>query len=377
MTLRIAQVNCVVDAARRTPEALLAAWPTLPAIAEATAGAGAEVMVVQASHAGFRFARQGVGYHFVPVADGRTRAPWRLRGVVAALTPDIIHLNGLDFPLHARLLSGLPPPVVMQDHASRAAARRLGRLRRWGHARAAAALFTAEAQAAPFLATGQLPARTPIFALPESSSHFLPGDPADARARTGVHGDPAILWVGRLDANKDPLTALEAFRRAREQLPRAELWCAHGSDGLLPAIEDRLAGDPALARHVHLLGRVAHAQIERLCRACDLFLATSHSEGSGYALIEALACGLPPVVSDIAPFRALIGTLAVSRFAAPGDAPGFAAGLITLARRRGETGRTAVRRHFDAHLAFPVLGHRLVEIYRNVLARSAQRCGSH
>ncbi|KRC79774.1 hypothetical protein ASE13_11885 [Sphingomonas sp. Root241] len=369
--MRIAQVNCVLDPLRREPETLLAAWPTLPAIAEATAGAGAEVVVVQVSHAGARFTRRGVRYHFIPVGTARALAPWRLRHAVREVAPDIIHLNGLDFPLHARLLSTLVAPVVVQDHASRAARPRLGRLRRWGHAHAAAALFTAEAQAEPFRAARQLPARTSIFAVPESSSGFEPGDRAEARVRTGVRGNPAILWIGRLDANKDPLTAIHAFRLAREHLPGAELWCVHSSDALLPALERRLAEDSALARHVHSLGHVPHAQVEQLCRACDLLLATSHREGSGYALIEALACGLPSVVSDIAPFRALVGDLAESRFAAPGDAPAFAEGLVSLAREASAQSRTAVRRHFDAHLAFPVVGRRLVDIYRTVIARSA------
>jgi glycosyltransferase involved in cell wall biosynthesis len=371
VTLHIAQVNCVLDPQRRDPETLLAAWETLPAIAEATAGAGVDVVVVQASHAEARFTRRGVRYHFIPVAAGRALAPWRLRRAVQEIAPDIVHLNGLDFPLHARLLSTLAPPMLLQDHASRAARPRLGRLRRWGHARAAAALFTAEAQAEPFRAARQLPARAPIFAVPESSSDFETGDRAEARVRTGVRGDPAILWIGRLDANKDPFTAIEAFRLAREHLPGAELWCVHGTDALLPAVERRLAEDPALARHVHLLGRVPHAQVEQLCRACDLLLATSHREGSGYALIEALACGLPSVVSDIAPFRALVGNLTESRFAPPGDAPAFAEGLVSLARESSEQSRTAVRRHFDAHLAFPVVGRRLVDIYEAVVARSA------
>lgn len=373
MTVRIAQVNCVLDPERRDPEALLTAWQTLPAIAEATAGAGAEVVVVQASHAGARFTLRDVRYHFIPVGAGRALAPWRLRRAVQDVAPDIVHLNGLDFPLYARLLSSLATPVLMQDHASHAARPRLGRLRRWGHARAAGALFTAEAQAEPFRATRQLPARAPIFAVPESSSDFEPGDRTEARLQTGVRGDPAILWIGRLDANKDPLTAIEAFRLTRERLPGAELWCVYGTDALRPELERRLAGDPALARHVHLLGRVPHAQVEQLCQACDLFLATSHREGSGYALIEALACGLPPVVSDIAPFRALVGDLAESRFAAAGDAPAFAEGLVSLARQADDQRRAAVRRHFDAHLAFPVIGRRLVDIYQAVIARSARQ----
>lgn len=373
MTLRVAQVNCVLDARRRPPEELLVAWPTLPAVAEAAADAGAEVVVVQASHERTRLTRRGVRYHFVPVAAGRAIAPWCLRHAVQEVAADIVHLNGLDFPLHARLLSSLPPPMLVQDHASSASRLRLAHLRRWGHAHAAAALFTAEAQAEPFLATRQLPATAPIFALPESSSGFAPGDRTEARVQTGVRGDPAILWIGRLDANKDPFTAIEAFRLARQHLPGAELWCVHGTDALLPLLQRRLAGDPALARHVHILGRVPHAQIEQLCRACDLFLATSHREGSGYALIEALACGLPPVASDIAPFRALVGDLADSRFAPPGDAPAFAGGLVSLARQSGGNRRAAIRRHFDTHLAFPVIGRRLVGIYESVVARSAPR----
>lgn len=36
-----------------------------------------------------------------------------------------------------------------------------------------------------------------------------------------------------------------------------------------------------------------------------MLVAGSRHEGSGYAVIEALACGVVPVVTDIAPFRAL------------------------------------------------------------------------
>jgi glycosyltransferase involved in cell wall biosynthesis len=372
VTLRIAQVNCVLDPERRDPEALLAAWPTLPAVAEATANAGADVFVVQASHTTFRFTRRGVRYHFVPVAAVRALAPSRMRRAVQETAPDIVHFNGLDFPFHTRAIGRTRIPMILQDHASHPHSRSSG-LRRWGHARAAAALFTAEAQAEPFLATRQLPAGTPIFAVPESSSAFKPGDRSRARAKTGVYGNPAILWIGRLDANKDPLTAIEAFRRARTRLPEAELWCVHGTDALLPALERHLADDPALARHVHLLGRVPHAHVEQLCRACDLFLATSHRESTGYALIEALACGLPPVISDIAPFRAVAGDLAESRFAPAGDAAAFAEGVLSLARRPHDQRRAAVRRHFDTHLAFPVVGRQLLDIYDAVLARSARQ----
>src|SRR5258707_818301 len=107
MTLRVVQVNCVIDAERRDPEALLAAWPTMPAIAAAAQRAGATVTVLQASHAPAEFRRDGVTYRFAPEprlrrGPGAGMLPWRLAAAVRREAPDIVHFNGLDFPFHAR-----------------------------------------------------------------------------------------------------------------------------------------------------------------------------------------------------------------------------------------------------------------------------------
>lgn len=368
---RVVQVNCVLDPRRREPEALLADWPTLPAVAEATAAAGADVLVMQASHAAARFTRRGVRYRFVPISASSTRfvpslAPWQIARAVREEAPDVVHLNGLDFPLQARLLADLAPPLLVQDHASHAARGRMARLRRWGHRRITAAAFTALAQAEPFLDTGQLPPHLPIFAVPESSSDFTPGLRTEARSRTGVSGDPALLWIGHLDANKDPFTVLRAAARALEQLPRLELWCAFIGTGLLDEIRTWLSARPRLAARTHLLGRVPHTRIEDLCRACDLFVSASRREGSGYALIEAMACGLPPVVTDIPSFRALTGGGAVGALAASGDVDGFTQAILALARVPRKEVRRAVRTHFDRHLSFDVVGRRLLEIYSRI-----------
>ncbi len=59
---------------------------------------------------------------------------------------------------------------------------------------------------------------------------------------------------------------------------------------------------------MHLLGRVPHERIEMLMRAADLFVLGSHREGGNTSLIEALATGLLPVVTDIPSSRSLLGT---------------------------------------------------------------------
>ncbi len=375
MTLRVVQINCLVDTEDRTPQALLEAWPTLPAVATATARAGADVTILQASRTTDRYRSDGVAYHFV--AEPKVRRgggaglfPWRLAAAARAESPDIIHFNGLDFPVHARAASSLGVPVLVQDHASRPEAR-IGRLRGWGHRRIAAAAFTSSAQAEPFLRSGQLPAGASIFEIPESSSGFTAGDREKARRDAGIYGDPALLWVGHLDANKDPLTILQALRKALPALPDLQLWCAFVGTALLPQLEKLLHEDETLAAHVHLLGKISHEKVQTLCRACDFFLLGSRREGSGYALLEALACGTTPIVSDIPPFRALTGNGSVGALVPVGEADAFAASILSLAKRPRLALRQAALDHFDQHLSFPVLGRRLVAAYETLTGKSA------
>jgi glycosyltransferase involved in cell wall biosynthesis len=370
--MRVVHVNCVIDAAWRAPADLLAAWPTLSAVADAAAGAGAEVTVLQASHFPGEYQRHGVTYRFI--AEPRWRRgsgagimPWRMGAAIRRERPDVVHFNGLDFPFHVRAACAAGAPVLLQDHASRAEGRG-ARFRRWGHENVAGIAFTARTQAEPFLRKHQLPASARLFAVPESSSHFTPGDRIMARCDSGVHGAPALLWIGHLDANKDPLTMLRAVRIALAALPDLHLWCVFVGTALLGEVEVLLRGDEHLAAHVHLLGAVPHATVETLCRAADLFVSTSRREGSGYALIEAMACGVTPVVTDIPSFRALTGDGAVGALVPVGDAEALAAAIIDQAGQP----REAVRAHFERHLAFDAIGAQLMAAYRAIAAPGAR-----
>ncbi|HYD23613.1 MAG TPA: glycosyltransferase family 4 protein [Croceibacterium sp.] len=368
--MRVVQINAAIDAHGRAPEELLQAWPTVPLVAEAVALAGAEVTVLQASRQAAALERHGVRYRFVAeprlaTGNGPGLLPWRLAAEARALRPDAIHFNGLDYPLHLAWICRAGAPVLVQDHASKPGGKRAA-LRRPALRRVAGVAFTAEAQAEPWRRSGELPADVPVFAIPESSTLFTPGDRDEARHEARIHGDPALLWVGRLDANKDPLTILRAVRAASARLPGLQLWMAYGESELLPEIERALRSDAELAARVHLLGTVPHASMEALYRAADLFVLGSHREGSGYALIEALACGVTPVVSDIPSFRALTGDGAVGALAPCGDAEAFADRIVALAARPQ---RAAVLDHFARQLSPEAVGRQLVAAYR-AIARS-------
>ena len=107
-------------------------------------------------------------------------------------------------------------------------------------------------------------------------------------------------------------------------------------------------------------------------RAADLFVLGSHREGSGYSLIEALACGLPPVVTDIPSFRALTGGGAVGMLW-PCDDPQSLCDRIAVGQRGvvNSEMRAAVRAHFERELSFDSLGRKLAAMYRDVLERNS------
>jgi len=120
-----------------------------------------------------------------------------------------------------------------------------------------------------------------------------PADPERrARARDALgldHGEVAALFVGRLEERKDPLGAVSAIESARAGGAEVVLLLAGGGP-----LEDEVCAREGAA--VRLLGH--RDDLEDLYLAADLFLLPSHREGMSFALLEAMAHGLPAVVAD-------------------------------------------------------------------------------
>jgi glycosyltransferase involved in cell wall biosynthesis len=379
VSVRALQVSWHLDPQRRAPAALLDAWPTLVDAAAAAARAGVDVAVVQAADADATIERDGVRFEFVGVRRGtgaRARmGPWaapvdaRMLERIAALRPDVLHQHGLTHPLHARALSrrlrGMP--LLVQDHASRPS-RRMRSVHRWGFGAASAVAFTAREQAAPFVAAGALRPSVRIVELLESSSRFTPGERAAARRSTGIHGAPCVLWLGHLNANKDPLTVLRGVELAAASLPDIRLWLAWRHAPLLDEVRAYIAASPVLHDRVTLLGARPHAEVEQLLRAADFLVQGSRFEGSGYAVIEAFACVTTPIVTDIVPFRRITANGSAGALFPVGDAAALARALVAWAERDAHSLRCAARAHFERALSFDVVGAELQAAYATLAA---------
>jgi glycosyltransferase involved in cell wall biosynthesis len=285
------------------------------------------------------------------------------------MAPDVIHVHGLVYPLAvhqlARAFRGTP--VLVQDHGTRPPQGWMRTAWRLASQSMAGVAFTARQQAAPFVDARVFRADLPVFEVIEGSSTFVPGDREAARRATGMFGDPCLIWTGRLDRNKDPLTALAAFELAAPRLRDARLWCCFGEAPLLREVERRIASSRALRDRVNLLGTRPHEEMELRFRAADFFVQTSHHEGSGYSLLEALACATPPLVTDIPPARRIVGD--VGSLTPVGDVGALAKALIEWSARDLAALRAAARARFERELTFDALGLELRGVYETLAGR--------
>ena len=361
------QVNYAYDKGLTDPDALLERYFTLTGWSEALVRAGAgPVAVFQQFDRDVQVERNGVDYVFRRAA---------IPAAVAARRPGLAHVNGLIFPARTwRLRRALDAAcaVVVQSHSDGGAIGRAPALRLLGRAARRAPdafLFAADEHAAAWRRAGCLAPDQRTYQVMEASTRLQPIARDHAREASGVRGAPAILWVGRLNANKDPLTVLDAFERAAADLPGAALTMIYGTGELIEEVGARIARSPALRERVRLAGVVPHERMAAFYSAADLFVAGSHHEGSGYSLMEACACGAVPVVTGIPTCRLLTGGGAVGALWTPGDAAGCARALVDVARRDLDAERATLADHFARELSWDAVGRRALEIYVDVIAK--------
>jgi glycosyltransferase involved in cell wall biosynthesis len=374
--MRVTQVGFAYDDDLADGEALLARYTTLVGWAEALAAAGVESTVVHRFHRTEDLLHHGVRYQFRAFGLNRT---------LARITPDVVHVNGLNFPIQTwrcRRTLAAPAALVVQDHASGdppagAGGARAVRdaIRRRAMKAVDAFFFTAAAQAGGWRRGGFIADGQPVYEILEASTPMRPIDRDAARAATAIAGDPAVLWVGRLNENKSPLTILDGVERAAVDLPALTLTMVFDGGELESEVRSRIARSPVLAGRVRLTGHVPHDRLAAFYSASDLFVLGSHHEGSGYALLEACACGALPVVTDIAAFRAITGNGTAGLLWTADDADTLASALVAAAGRSRRGERARIREHFDRALSWAAVARQAVAAYEQVVAarRSARK----
>ncbi len=146
--------------------------------------------------------------------------------------------------------------------------------------------------------------------------------PERARATTG----PRIVTNRKLEDVYSVETVIDAFAAVREALPDASLTVAgDGSRGA--ALRGRAQRSPAAAA-ITFVGAVDHARMPALLQSHHVYVSASRSDTTSVSLLEAMACGLFPVVTDIEANREWIVDGESGRLVPPGEATRLAVAII-------------------------------------------------
>jgi glycosyltransferase involved in cell wall biosynthesis len=281
---------------------------------------------------------------------------------------DLVHLQGDTTAILARELTGGRPTVITTQglHLVRRAHGRLlgavrSRLRR-AVGEAACTLCSSEDERDELRALCGPDAR--LVHVPNGVPLPPETDPAvrrSARQELGLSDeDVAAVFLGELEPRKGVLVAARASRRAREQGVRWTLLAA--GDGAEAKELAALAGEA-----VRPLG--FRSDPERLLAAADAFVLPSEREGLSYALLEAMAAGVPPVVCDGSGNPEAVGDAGI--VVPVGDEAALTDAFMRLAADPDERARlgAAARARAVEHYSLDLMLDRVRDAFAAALAR--------
>lgn len=226
---------------------------------------------------------------------------WRLRRIVRAAVPDVVHLHSAKAGLAGRLAVRGAVPTVFQPHAwsfaavdgpMAAATLRWERFAtRWAHR----LLCVSVQERADGVAAG-VHADWAVVPNGVDVRHYAPADRRAARIALGLDLDaPLAVCVGRLCRQKGQDVLLAAWPEVLRRVPRARLALVGGGPEQQRMAETvRESAEPC---RVRLVGDVPDPR--PWLAAADLVVLPSRWEGMALAPLEAMAAARPVLLTDV------------------------------------------------------------------------------
>jgi glycosyltransferase involved in cell wall biosynthesis len=357
-------------------------------MAEAVAKRGHQVTVFATDYGGVpggldRLRAAGVQVRIFPVEAPRVwkRSP-QLAAALADAIPqmDVVHIHSL-YLYHDWVAGGLcrrfGVPYIVRPHGSLDPfLYKRHRLRKsvmdmWFQNRmlreAAAVHFTTEEEhqlARPYIsgAPGAVVANGINFA-----DYAAPPATGRLRARHLELADGRIvLFLGRLNFKKGLDVLIPAFAKAAREAGDLRLVIAGPDDGMEARARAWVAEHGIEAKTV-FTGMLKGEEILEAYGDADLFALPSYSENFGIAVVEAMAMGVPVLISDkVNIWREVVG--AGAGFAAPPDVDAFAGLIRTAAGDKSDLAAmgAAARQLAESRFDWSNIGGSLEALYRSV-----------
>jgi glycosyltransferase involved in cell wall biosynthesis len=182
---------------------------------------------------------------------------------------------------------------------------------------------------------------------------------------------PLVLNHGRIAEKKGLNILVEAMAQVRQIHPTAMLALVGPDDeGLVPNLQN-VASRAGIGNAVHFVGMLQNDDLLAALAAADVWALPSHTENFGFAVVEAMAAGLPVVTSphvNIAPEAASAGAL-VMVDNSPSRVATAISDLLAQPKWRAQLGCEG--RCFVRMYDWPAVARKMYELYQSVLERTA------
>jgi len=176
---------------------------------------------------------------------------------------------------------------------------------------------------------------------------FKPGNKADARTKLKVpNNKKIIIFVGSLIQRKGPKDVMESFFRLKKK--HKDLMLVYIGEGALKEELENEANKPPCKPDILFLGKKEPTEIKNWLNASDIFCLPTKKDGIPNAMVEAMACEVPVVMSNIGGIPDVIENWKSGIMVKPGNIDGFCSALDALIRdkkkreRMGKEGRKAL-----------------------------------
>ncbi|MFW5653820.1 MAG: glycosyltransferase family 4 protein [Planctomycetota bacterium] len=295
--------------------------------------------------------------------------------------PDIVHwqMNSYPYTFHlaARRFRKEGIPYVYQHHGPRLARKKhVLKVLRYPNQQADRGIYLTRFHEQQYREGLDLdPAKNRIIRVGYDEK-FRKLDREECRRKTGFEGDPIIFWAAGINKRKDPLTVLRAYEKVAAEFPDSRFYMA-GYGPQDDEVKALVEGSEVLSRQVNLLGYVNNDDLPTMENAADIFIMGSHGEGFCVASMEAMACGLFPVLTTLPCFVEQTDEGRLGLLFDPGDVDTCAQ---HLRKAMGDVEyRENVRRDLPeavARLTWGYSANRLIDLYEEVLIERGRMSAS-
>lgn len=300
------------------------------------------------------------------------RLVWDFRRVAKRLKPDIVHAGPIQTCAFIAVFSGFHPVLTKSWGYDLVRDADSSKWMQWvtQYTLKRSAFFTSDANVTrdKAVAFGMNPENIALFPWGVNVERFAPKTHKRANVQT------LTLFCNR---TWEPIYGVDVLAKAFVKVASVNpdvnlIFLGGGSQG---ANIRKILTNGGVMERVHFGGQVSHRDLPRWNHMADIYISPSHVDGSSISLLEALACGVPSLVSDIPGNKEWIEDGVNGWLFRDGDVDDLAEKILLAIKSRSSWGRIgkAARQTAEERADWKKNFGKLLDAYERIIAQSGAR----